>query len=121
MNKLTALDLETTFDGPRNTLISTSAFSIDPKFGLELGFKNLVYLRGGVSNFQYIKDFQGEKSLNFMPAAGLGVIITERFQLDYALSDLGDVSESPYSHIFSVKVSLEKLASDFRKFNSWEK
>jgi len=118
---LTALDLETTFDGARNTLISTSAFSIDPKFGLELGFKNLVYLRGGVSNFQYIKDFQGQKSLNFMPAAGLGVILNERFQLDYALSDLGDVSESPYSHIFSVKVSLEKLAADFRKFNSWEK
>ena len=118
---LTALDLETTFDGARNTLISTSAFSIDPKFGLELGFKNLVYVRGGVSNFQYIKDFQGEKSLNFMPAAGLGVILNERFQLDYALSDLGDVSESPYSHIFSVKVSLEKLAADFRKFNSWEK
>ncbi|WP_051315096.1 PorV/PorQ family protein [Algoriphagus terrigena] len=118
---LTAVDLETTFDGARNTLISTSAFSIDPKFGLELGFKNLVYLRGGVSNFQYIKDFQGQKSLNFMPAAGLGVILNERFQLDYALSDLGDVSESPYSHIFSVKVSLEKLAADFRKFNSWEK
>lgn len=118
---LTALDLETTFDGARNTLISTSGFSIDPKFGLELGFKNLVYLRGGVSNFQHIKDFQGQKSLNFLPAAGLGVILNERFQLDYALSDLGDVSESPYSHIFSVKVSLEKLTSDFRKFNSWEK
>ena len=118
---LTALDLETTFDGARNTLISSSGFSIDPKFGLELGFKNLVYLRGGVSNFQHIKDFQGQKSLNFLPAAGLGVILNERFQLDYALSDLGDVSESPYSHIFSVKVSLEKLTSDFRKFNSWEK
>ena len=118
---LTALDLETTFDGARNTLISSSGFSIDPKFGLELGFKNLVYLRGGVSNFQHIKDFQGQKSLNFLPAAGLGVILNERFQLDYTLSDLGDVSESPYSHIFSVKVSLEKLTSDFRKFNSWEK
>lgn len=118
---LTALDLETTFDGARNTLISTSSFSIDPKFGLELGFKNLVFVRGGASNFQYIKDFQGVETLNFMPAAGLGVILNERFQIDYALSDLGDVSESPYSHIFSVKVSLQKLSSDFRKFNSWEK
>ncbi len=118
---LTALDLETTFDGPRNTLISTSAFSIDPKFGLELGFKQLVFLRGGVSNLQYIKDFQGNESLNFLPAAGLGVILNERFQIDYALSDLGDVSESPYSHIFSIKVSLEKLSADFRKFKGWEK
>jgi hypothetical protein len=118
---LTALDLETTFDGPRNTLISTSTFSIDPKFGLELGFKRMVFLRGGVSNFQYIKDFQGEESLSFLPAAGLGVILSERFQIDYALSDLGDVSESPYSHIFSVKVSLEKLSGDFRKFKGWER
>lgn len=118
---LTALDLETTFDGARNTLVSSSAFSIDPKFGLELGFKQLVFVRGGVSSFQYIKDFQGQESLNYMPAAGLGVILNERFQIDYALSDLGDVSESPYSHIFSVKVSLEKLSSDFRKFKGWEK
>jgi len=120
-NLLTALDLETTFDGARNTLIASSTLSIDPKFGLELGYKNLVYVRGGVSNFQYIKDFEGVESLNFLPSAGLGVVISERFQIDYALSDLGDVSESPYSHIFSVKVSLRKQSSDFRKFNSWER
>lgn len=118
---LTALDLETTFDGARNTLISNSGFSMDPRFGLELGFKKMVFVRGGVSNFQYIKDFAGDKSLNFLPSAGMGVILSERFQIDYALSDLGDVSESPYSHIFSVKVSLQKLSSDFRKFNSWER
>ncbi len=120
-NLLTALDLETTFDGARNTVISSSTLSIDPKFGLELGYRNLVFVRGGVSNFQYIKDFQGVESLNYMPSAGLGVILSDRFQIDYALSDLGDVSESPYSHIFSVKVSLQKLSSDFRKFKAWER
>ncbi len=120
-NLLTALDLETTFDGARNTVISSSAISIDPRFGLELGFKQLVFVRGGISNFQYIKDFQGNETMNYMPSAGLGVILNERFQIDYALSDLGDVSESPYSHIFSIKVSLEKLSSDFRKFKAWER
>jgi hypothetical protein len=120
-NLLTALDLETTFDGARNTIISSSTLSVDPKFGLELGFKHLVFVRGGVSNFQYIKDFQGNETLNYMPSAGLGVILNERFQIDYALSDLGDVSESPYSHVFSIKVSLEKLSSDFRKFKAWER
>lgn len=120
-NLLTALDLETTFDGARNTLISSSTLSVDPRFGLELGFKNLVYVRGGVSNFQYIKNFDGMESLSFLPAAGLGVVLNERFQIDYALSDLGDVSESPYSHIFSVKVSLEKNKPDFRRFKSWER
>lgn len=120
-NLLTALDLETTFDGARNTVISSSAISIDPRFGLELDFKRLVFVRGGISNFQYIKDFQGNETMNYMPSAGLGVILNERFQIDYALSDLGDVSESPYSHIFSIKVSLEKLSSDFRKFKAWER
>lgn len=118
---ITSVDLETTFDGPRNSLISTEVLSIDPRFGMELGFKKMAFLRAGMSNFQYIKDFQGVETLNFLPSAGLGVVISERFQIDYALSDLGDVSESPYSHIFSVKVSLEKLGSGFRKFKGWEK
>lgn len=118
---LTALDLDMTFDGERNTLISTSTLSVDPKFGLELGFKKTAFLRGGMSNFQYIKDFQGKESLNMMPSAGLGIFINEKFQIDYALSDIGNVSDTPYSHIFSVKVSLEKLEEDFRKFKGWTK
>jgi hypothetical protein len=116
---LTAVDLDMTFDGQRNTLISTSLLSIDPKMGLELGYKKLAFLRAGVSNFQYIKDFDGEKSMNIMPSAGLGVLLSEKFQIDYALSDIGNVSETPYSHVFSVKVSLEKMKDDFRKFKGW--
>uniref|UniRef100_UPI00105CE2BA putative type IX sorting system protein PorV2 n=1 Tax=Algoriphagus boseongensis TaxID=1442587 RepID=UPI00105CE2BA len=117
---LTALDLETTFDGARNTLISSQTLSIDPRIGLELGYKQMAFLRGGLSNFQYIKDFQGQESLDFLPSIGLGVLLSERFQIDYALSDLGDVSESPYSHIFSVKVSLEKLKDEGKKFKAWQ-
>lgn len=120
-NLLTVLDLDMTFDGKRNTVISSDAISIDPKFGLEAGFQNIAFIRAGIGNFQYIKDFEGTKSLNMMPSMGLGVIISERFQIDYALSDIGNVSETPYSHIFSVKVSLEKLDPDFRKFKSWSK
>lgn len=119
MQLLTALDLEMTFDGERNTLISTPVMSLDPKLGLELGFKGIAFLRAGLSNFQNIKDFQGEESLTMMPSAGLGVLLNERFQIDYALSDIGNVSDTPYSHIFSVKVSLEKLEEDFRKFKGW--
>ncbi len=118
---LTALDLDMTFDGNRNTVISTSLLSIDPKFGLEAGFQNLAFLRAGVSNFQYIKDFKGEKSLNFSPSMGLGVFLNDRFQIDYALSDIGNVSETPYSHVFSVIVSLEKLDPEFRKYKGWSK
>lgn len=120
-NLLTVLDLDMTFDGKRNTLVSSDAISIDPKFGLEAGFQQIAFIRAGIGNFQYIKDFQGAKSLNMQPSMGLGVIISERFQIDYALSDIGNVSDTPYSHIFSVKVSLEKLDPNFRKFKSWSK
>ena len=116
---LTTLDLDMTFDGERNTVISTPLLSIDPRFGLEAGFQNIAFIRAGIGNFQYIKDFQGNESLNMQPSMGIGVFISERFQIDYALSDIGNVSETPYSHVFSVKVSLEKLDPDFRKFKSW--
>ncbi|WP_416377827.1 PorV/PorQ family protein [Algoriphagus sp. D3-2-R+10] len=116
---LTTMDLDMTFDGQRNTVISTSLLSIDPRFGLEAGFHDIAFLRAGVGNFQYIKDFQGNESLNMQPSMGIGVFISERFQIDYALSDIGNVSETPYSHVFSVKVSLEKMDPDFRKFKSW--
>lgn len=118
-NLLTTLDLDMTFDGERNTVISTPMLSIDPRFGLEAGFQNIAFLRAGIGNFQYIKDFQGNESLNMQPSMGIGVFISERFQIDYALSDIGNVSETPYSHVFSVKVSLEKLDPEFRKFKSW--
>lgn len=116
---LTTLDLDMTFDGERNTVISTSLLSIDPRFGLEAGFQNIAFLRAGIGNFQYIKDFQGKESINVQPSMGIGVFVSDRFQIDYALSDIGNVSETPYSHVFSVKVSLEKLDPDFRKFKSW--
>jgi hypothetical protein len=117
---LTALDLDMTFDGNRNTVVSTKLISIDPRFGLEVSFQKLAFLRAGVGNFQYIKDFDGNESLNFQPSMGIGVFLSERFQIDYALSDIGNVSETPYSHVFSVRVSLERLAPDFRKFKYGE-
>lgn len=120
-NLLTALDLDMTFDGNRNTVISTSLISIDPKFGLEAGFQKLAFLRAGVSNFQYIKDFEGVETLNFSPSMGVGVFLNERFQIDYALSDIGNISETPYSHVFSVRVSLEKLDPEYRKFKGWSR
>ena len=118
---LTVADLDMTFDGNRNTVISTSLMSIDPKFGFEAGFQKIAYLRAGIGNFQYIKDFDGSRSLNFQPSMGLGVVLNEKFQIDYALSDIGNVSETPYSHVFSVKVSLEKLDAEFRKFKGWNR
>jgi hypothetical protein len=42
-------------------------------------------------------------------------------QIDYALTDIGSVSETPYSHVFSVKVSLNPLKENFRLNRGWSK
>ena len=54
---LVAVDLETTTDGQRNTPIATKLLSVDPRVGLELGYKNLVFLRGGAGSYQKVQNF----------------------------------------------------------------
>jgi hypothetical protein len=98
------LDLLNTFDGRRNTLLSTKAFSSDPRLGLEASFFDLVSLRSGIANFQRIKDFTGKTSLGFQMNFGLG-LHWKILSLDYAITDLGDNSEALYSHIFSLKAA----------------
>lgn len=89
-----------------NDIISTSALSIDPALGLEFGYLNLVYLRGGVGNFQQITQIDNSKKVSFQPNIGLGFKY-RGIQVDYALTDLGDQSAALYSNIFSLKVDWE--------------
>ena len=49
---LAEADIDFSFDGQRNTLISSSGFSGDPKLGLEANFNNVFFLRAGINNFQ---------------------------------------------------------------------
>ena len=45
---------------------------------------------------------------------GIGVVL-EEFTIDYALTDIGNVAESPYSHVFSILYSLEKLPGSYSR------
>lgn len=101
------LNFDITTDGKRNVLIPTNVISIDPKLGLELGFKNIIYLRTGVNNFQKISNENGKEELTFQPSVGLGLKI-KKIQLDYALTDVGDQTLSPYSNVFSIKLNIAK-------------
>lgn len=101
MALLTA-DVDMTFDGQRNTLVKSKLTSIDPKGGFEVGYAEKVFLRGGISQFQQVKDFDGSKTWTFLPAFGVGVSL-QGIQIDYALTDIGNMAESPYSHVFSLK------------------
>lgn len=106
----TEIGVNFTFDGRRNALLSFNPVSIYPQTGLELSFKNAVFLRAGINNFQLIPDFRlnieddnyyVENSLNFMPSIGLGINY-HNLLLDYAFTDLANQSIALYSHIFSL-------------------
>lgn len=89
-----------------NDLISTSFVSIDPALGFEFGYIDLVYLRGGVGNFQQITQIDNSNKLSFQPNIGLGFKY-RGIQVDYALTDLGDQSAALYSNIFSLKIDFD--------------
>jgi hypothetical protein len=100
-------DLIFTFDGARNTVVHSSFVSIDPAFGLEANYKKMVFLRAGIGNVQQVKNFQGTYT-SVQPNFGVGLKIY-KFTIDYALTNIGNVSESLYSNVFSVKFSFDSL------------
>ncbi len=101
------IDVDITTDGRRNTVIQSGLVSIDPHLGIEVGFKKFISLRGGISNLQYVKNFDDSKSLNFQPNIGLGLTI-KNFHIDYAFTDIGDASVALYSHVISIRLKLDR-------------
>ena len=95
------IDLAMTFDGKRSTLIRSKALSIDPMFGLELGYGDLVFLRCGFNNFQSVPDYNGKKTFSWQPNLGIGVKFYG-VRIDYAFTDVGNQSIALYSHVFSL-------------------
>lgn len=100
---LGSLDLTTTTDGKRNTLIRSDLVSVDPALGVEIGYNKLAFLRAGVGQFQQIRDFNRDQSWSFQPNAGVGIKIQE-VSVDYAFTDIGNQAAGLYSHVFSIKV-----------------
>lgn len=111
LSLLTEASLETTFDGKRNTLIKTDVLSIDPRMGMEFNFNDVLYLRGGVSNFQQgLKDGDTtnlEKVWIFQPSLGAGFKINN-VGIDYAFTNLANQSSPLYTHIISLNISLRR-------------
>lgn len=105
------LDLDVTTDGKRNVLVKTNFASFDPHFGFSLNYKTYVSVRGGLTNFQYVKNFDATQKLNVQPTIGLGLNI-KGFSLDYAFTDIaGDASAALFSHVISLRLRLSKPTS----------
>lgn len=99
------LDLVTTFDRKRNVLIKSNFASINPRIGLEAGYKELVFVRFGVGDFQTSTDIEGKTIYTIQPNIGVGVRL-KAIVLDYALTNVG--ADVLYSNVFSVKLDINK-------------
>ena len=106
---VTELDLDFTTDGKRNVLISAGPMQIDPHLGFEARYSDFLFLRGGISNIQKSRDDVNPDNIIYtlQPNLGIGFHLG-KFTIDYAFTDIGNVSQILYSHIFSVKIDFEK-------------
>ncbi len=112
---LAEANLDVTFDGQRNTVISSDPVSADPKMGLELNINNVFFLRGGINNFQ--KALSDGDTVNqkkvwiYQPSAGAGFKI-QNVTIDYAFSNLANQSNPLFTHIFSLRLNLSGKKND---------
>lgn len=96
------IDLNIRFE-QNNDVISTSFASINPAFGFEFGYIDMIYLRGGIGNFQNELQIDNSEQLTFQPSFGVGFKYNG-IHVDYAFTDIGDQSVALYSNVFSLKL-----------------
>ena len=116
---LTELNMDLNTDGRRNTLLQTNLVSGDPHLGVEAGYKDIIFLRGGVGNVQQVKTddissteiIDGKTITNyksewtFMPNIGVGLKL-KNLSIDYALTDVSNQSAALLSHVFSIRAAV---------------
>jgi hypothetical protein len=106
---LAETNIDLTFDGKRNTLISADPVSADPKLGLEYNMNNVFFLRAGINNFQ--RALADDDTLNqkkvwiYQPSAGAGFKI-QSVTIDYAFTNLANQSSPLFTHVFSLRLDL---------------
>lgn len=111
LDLLAEANADVTFDGKRNTLISSKPVSVDPHLGLEASIKDRFFIRGGITNFQRAladgDTLNQKKVWIYQPSVGAGFVINN-VTIDYAYSNLANQSNPLYTHIFSLRINLTK-------------
>ncbi|MFT3910676.1 MAG: PorV/PorQ family protein [Ferruginibacter sp.] len=103
------VNADVTFDGKRNTIISSKPVSVDPHVGLEAGIKDIFFVRAGITNFQ--RALADEDTLNqkkvwiYQPSLGAGFKI-KNFSFDYAFTNLANQNNPLYTHVFSIRLNI---------------
>ena len=115
VNLMAEANFDVTFDGKRNTVLSSDPVSVDPHVGLEATIKDVFFIRGGITNFQ--KALSDGDTLNqkkvwiYQPSIGAGFKI-KNVMIDYAFTNLANQSNPLYTHIFSLRLNLVKKGSE---------
>lgn len=106
---LAEANVDLTFDGERNTLLSSSTVSADPKLGLEYNINDVFFLRGGINNFQRALsdgDTVNQKKVwIYQPSAGAGFKVAN-LTVDYAFTNLANQSNPLFTHVFSLRLNM---------------
>lgn len=100
-----AVDIVLTTDGKRNVVLAGNPMSMDLRIGMELGYKDIVFIRGGVGQFQRSNGDGTKQVWLVKPNIGAGFRIKTVY-IDYALASLGNQSTFLFSHVFSLRVGL---------------
>ncbi|MFA6868646.1 MAG: hypothetical protein WCQ79_05250, partial [Bacteroidales bacterium] len=74
---------------------------------IDFAYKDIIHLRAGGGNLQKEINIDGKKITTCQINVGVGLTIKKMLTIDYALTDLGDVSVALYSHIFSLSLGLD--------------
>jgi hypothetical protein len=105
-------NVDLTFDGRSNNLISSDIINGDPRIGAELNISNVFFLRGGVYNFQRAladgDTLNQKKVWIYQPGAGAGFRLGGAFYIDYAFTNLANQSKPLYTHVVSLRLDLSK-------------
>ena len=108
---LAELGADVTFDGKRNTVISSKLASVDPHLGLEASLKDIFFVRAGITNIQQVLSdgdtLNQQKTWIYQPSIGAGVKI-KNVMIDYAYTNLANQSNPLYTNVFSLSFNLVK-------------
>jgi hypothetical protein len=108
-DKITALaelDLRFYFDGQRHVLVPLGFTGIDPYLGTEWIYNGWLAIRLGAGQFQWAESLDGGNEINLQPNLGIGINF-RNLRIDYALTDIGDLSAAQYSNIVSLSYRIK--------------
>ena len=102
------LNADITTDGKRNTIYANKNISIDPLMGIELGYKQVFFVRTGINNIQYQTNSLNQRIRTVQPNIGAGFKYN-RFNIDYAMTNFNQTNSGFASNVFSVLIDFGKI------------